>query len=45
MGKNKQQQKKEYYLGDEFSILSSIVFRKYRCPNHNTVDYNSICLN
>lgn len=36
--------KEEYCLRDEFSILNHAVFSKYRCPNSNTIDYDSVHL-
>lgn len=41
MEMNQQTKKEECCLGDEFSILNSVVFRKYRCLNSDTVDYDS----
>lgn len=38
------QKKEEYCLGDAFSILNSVIFRKYRCLNPSTADYDSVHL-
>lgn len=40
-GNGSTNKKEEYCLGHEFSILNRVVFRKHRCLNSDTADYDS----
>lgn len=43
-GNESTNKKRGVFLGDEVSILNSVVFRKYRCLTSGTVDYGSVHL-